>query len=578
MTLSGQPPTDQWLRIWGARHHNLQDVDVQIPLGTLTAVTGPSGSGKSSLIDDVLYAALARQLHRAKAVPGLHDRIEGLEHINKVIRVDQNPLGNSPTSNPATYTGLFDLIRMLFSQLPEAKLRGFTPRRFSFNVAGGRCEACDGNGQRCVEMHFLPDVWIRCDVCQGKRYNPETLSVTYRGRSISDILDFTCQEAVTLFENIPKIRRIVQTLCDVGLDYLTLGQAAPTLSGGEAQRVKLAAELARPDTGQTLYLLDEPTTGLHFDDLAKLLDVLHRLVDLGNTVVVIEHNLDVIKSADWVIDLGPEAGADGGRIVAAGTPEQVVQAMRPGKGRKKPATSHTAVALMPVLAEGPYLERPVFDPQVHNEKQDGDLEIQEVGKETLMPWESDGRDWHTQSRVDRKGKACRWDGKILAEVVDRIHQLGEFGPTDWKTRTVVEIAATKKSTGWFFHAITGETWLLKMKFRVARGTFQRQELIEQLALKTLNQLDELPVYGNNPRVKVKTIRGPWQEVQIQAYNWEEINTDHFWEFLEQAVKGFQKITERVEQDPKELMPWKKLGQKWHFMRKDFHWGNRCCGK
>jgi len=572
MTLSGQPPTDQWLGVVGARHHNLQDVDLQIPLGTLTAVTGPSGSGKSSLIDDVLYVALARRLHRAKAVPGLHDRIEGLEHINKVIRVDQNPLGNSPTSNPATYTGLFDLIRMLFSQLPEAKLRGFTPRRFSFNVAGGRCEACDGNGQQCVEMHFLPDVWIRCDVCQGKRYNPETLAVTYRGRSISDILDLTCQEAVTLFENIPKIRRIVQTLCDVGLDYLTLGQAAPTLSGGEAQRVKLAAELARPDTGQTLYLLDEPTTGLHFDDLAKLLDVMHRLVDLGNTVVVIEHNLDVIKSADWMIDLGPEAGADGGRIVAAGTPEQVVQAMRPGKGRKKPATSHTAIALMPVLADGPYLERPVFDPQASNEKRDGDLEIQEVGKETLMPWESDGRDWHTQSRVDRKGKACRWDGKILAEVVDRIHQLGEFGPTDWKTRTVVEIAATKKSTGWFFHAITGETWLLKMKFRVARGTFQRQELIEELSLKTLNQLDELPVYGNNPRIKVKTIRGPWQEVQIQAYNWEEINTDHFWDFLEQAVKGFQKITERVKQDPKELMPWKKLGQKWHFMRKGFPLG------
>ena len=241
-----------------------------------------------------------------------------------MIRVDQQPLGNSPTSNPATYTGVFDLIRELFSQLPEAKLRGYTPRRFSFNVPGGRCEDCEGNGQNCIEMHFLPDVWVECETCRGQRYNPETLAVTYHGQSISDVLDMTCGEALKLFENIPKIRRILQTLCDVGLDYLTLGQAAPTLSGGEAQRVKLAAELARPDTGRTLYLLDEPTTGLHFDDLAKLLEVLHRLVDLGNTVVVIEHNLDVIKQADWIIDLGPEAGDGGGRIVAAGTPEEIV--------------------------------------------------------------------------------------------------------------------------------------------------------------------------------------------------------------------------------------------------------------
>ena len=567
-----EPLSGQWLEVLGARHHNLQNIDLRIPLGTLTAITGPSGSGKSSLIDEVLYAALARRLHRAKAIPGLHDRITGLEFINKVIRVDQNPLGNSPTSNPATYTGMFDLIRSLFAQLPEAKLRGFTPRRFSFNVAGGRCDACDGNGQQCVEMHFLPDVWIRCDVCQGKRYNPETLAVTYRGRSISDILDLTCQEAVLLFENIPKIRRIVQTLCDVGLDYLTLGQAAPTLSGGEAQRVKLAAELARPDTGQTLYLLDEPTTGLHFDDLAKLLEVIHRLVDLGNTVVVIEHNLDIIKAADWLVDLGPEAGAEGGQVVAAGTPEQVVAAMPAVGSRKrksKKPSSHTAVALAPVLASGPYAERVVFDPSVLDEKQEGDLEIQEVGKETSMPWEADGRLWHTQSRVDRKGQACRWDGEILGQVVDRIQQLGEFSETDWSARSVVEIAATKKSTGWFFHAITGETWLLKMKFRVARGTFQRTELVEKMPLKTLNQMDELPVYGNNPRVKVKTLRGPWQEVQVHAHSWEEIDTPAFWDFLEQAVKGFRKITQRAQEDPKQWMPWKKLGQKWHFMRKGF---------
>ena len=312
------------LEIIGARHNNLKNIDVRIPLSTFTVVTGTSGSGKSSLIEDVLYHALARKLHRAKTFPGAHDAIRGIELVNKVIRVDQQPLGQTPTSNPATFTGSFDLIRSLYAQLPEAKLRGYTPRRFSFNVPGGRCEKCEGNGQLMIEMHFLPDVWVQCDTCGGRRYNPETLAVRYHGRSIADVLDLPCGEAVKLFENVPKIRRILQTLCDVGLDYLTLGQPAPTLSGGEAQRVKLAAELSRPDTGNTLYLLDEPTTGLHFEDLAKLLEVLNRLVDLGNTVVVIEHNLDVIKTADWVIDLGPEAGDEGGFVVAAGTPEQIV--------------------------------------------------------------------------------------------------------------------------------------------------------------------------------------------------------------------------------------------------------------
>ncbi|MBI1899939.1 MAG: excinuclease ABC subunit UvrA, partial [Planctomycetia bacterium] len=323
------PARHKFVEIIGARHNNLKNIDVRIPLGTLMAISGTSGSGKSSLVDDVLFNSVARLLHRASTVPGAHDEIRGLDQINKVIRVDQQPLGNTPTSNPATYTGVFELVRMLFAQLPESKVRGFSPRRFSFNVPGGRCEKCEGNGQLRIEMHFLPDVWVECDTCRSQRYNPETLAVRYKNHSIADVLSMPIGDAARLFENIPKVRRILQMLCDVGLDYLTLGQPAPTLSGGEAQRVKLAAELARPDTGRTLYLLDEPTTGLHFEDLAKLLDVLNRLVDLGNTVVVIEHNLDVIKSCDWVIDLGPEAGADGGHVVAEGTPEEIVRQAKP---------------------------------------------------------------------------------------------------------------------------------------------------------------------------------------------------------------------------------------------------------
>ena len=327
LTASGvmhySPPSGEWLEVVGARHNNLKDIHVKFPLATLCAVTGPSGSGKSSLVHDILYRSLAHTLHMATTTSGQHEEIRGIQYINKVIQVDQQALGNSPASNPATYTGTFDLIRELFSQLPEAKVRGYSPRRFSFNVPGGRCDHCEGNGQLCIEMHFLPDVWIPCDMCDGKRYNPETLAVKYHGHSISDVLEMSCGEAVQLFANVPRIRRILQTLCDVGLDYVALGQPRTTLSGGEAQRVKLAAQLARPDTGRTLFLLDEPTTGLHFEDLVKLVEVVQRLVDLGNTVVLIEHNLDVIKSADWVIDLGPEAGHDGGSVVATGPPEAI---------------------------------------------------------------------------------------------------------------------------------------------------------------------------------------------------------------------------------------------------------------
>jgi excinuclease ABC subunit A len=311
------------IRIHGAREHNLRNLDVEIPLGLFVAVTGVSGSGKSTLIEDILHRALARHFYRARVIPGAHTRITGFEHIDKVIDIDQSPIGRTPRSNPATYAGLFTPIRELFAELPEAKIRGYGPGRFSFNVKGGRCEACQGDGLVKIEMHFLPDVYVPCEVCKGKRYNRETLEVRFRGLSISDVLELTVDDAVEFFQNQPRIHQKLQTLADVGLGYIHLGQSATTLSGGEAQRVKLATELSKRDTGRTFYILDEPTTGLHFEDVRVLLDVLHRLVDRGNTVLVIEHNLDVIKTADWIIDLGPDGGNRGGEVVAAGTPEDV---------------------------------------------------------------------------------------------------------------------------------------------------------------------------------------------------------------------------------------------------------------
>jgi excinuclease ABC subunit A len=322
------------LTIHNPREHNLKGTTVRIPLGTFTCVTGVSGSGKSTLVNDILYRALAQMLHRAYDRPGAHDRIEGAQHVDKVVDIDQSPIGRTPRSNPATYTGVFAFIRALFARTPDARMHGYQPGRFSFNVKGGRCEACQGDGLVKIEMHFLPDVYVTCDVCKGRRYNRETLEVHYKGKSIADVLDMTVREALGFFDAVPVIKSKLQTLDDVGLDYIRLGQSATTLSGGEAQRVKLATELSRRATGRTLYILDEPTTGLHFADIHRLLDVLGRLVDQGNTVVIIEHNLDVIKTADWVIDLGPEGGDEGGRVVATGTPEQVAgQADRSFTGR-----------------------------------------------------------------------------------------------------------------------------------------------------------------------------------------------------------------------------------------------------
>jgi excinuclease ABC subunit A len=332
-------PNGKSLTIRGAYANNLKEIDVEFPLGLLTVVTGVSGSGKSTLVEDILYYALARHLYGSLNEPGPHRAIEGLEHVDKVIEIDQSPIGRTPRSNPATYTGLFTPLRELYAMLPESRERGYKPGRFSFNVKGGRCEACEGDGMKRIEMNFLPDVYVLCDVCRGARYNRETMAVKYKGKSIADLLDTTVEEALPLLENIPQINQKLQTLLDVGLGYIKLGQSATTLSGGEAQRIKLAKELSKRATGRTIYILDEPTTGLHFADVHKLLDVLQRLVSLGNTVLVIEHNLDVIKSADYIIDLGPEGGEHGGRVVAVGTPEEVARSRR----------SHTGQVLRPLL-------------------------------------------------------------------------------------------------------------------------------------------------------------------------------------------------------------------------------------
>ena len=314
-----------WIKVLGAQENNLKNVDVEIPLGVMTCVTGVSGSGKSSLVNEILYKHLARELNRARCIPGRHKGIEGVEQLDKVINIDQSPIGRTPRSNPATYTGVFDLIRDLFASTADAKAKGYSKGRFSFNVKGGRCEACGGDGIIKIEMHCLPDVYVPCEVCGGKRYNRETLDVKYKGKSIFDVLDMTVEEALPFFENVPFIRRKIETLYDVGLSYVKLGQPSTTLSGGEAQRIKLATELSRRSTGRTIYILDEPTTGLHFEDVHKLVEILHRLADGGNTVVVIEHNLDVIKTADYIIDMGPEGGDRGGTVIAKGTPEEIVK-------------------------------------------------------------------------------------------------------------------------------------------------------------------------------------------------------------------------------------------------------------
>ncbi len=542
------------LQVIGARQNNLRNIDVDIPLGCFVAVTGVSGSGKSSLVNDILYAALARRIHRANTEPGGHDEIRGVEFIDKVINVDQTPIGNSPTSNPATYTGVFDQIRELFARLPQAKVRGYNVNRFSFNRPGGRCDACEGNGQRCIEMHFLPDVWITCETCGGTRYKTETLEVKYKGRSIADVLSMRVSEALRHFANVPRIRRMLQTLEDVGLGYVQLGQAAPTLSGGEAQRVKLAAELGRPSTGKTLYILDEPTTGLHFDDLRKLLNVLHRFCDMGNTVVCIEHNLDVIKTADWVIDLGPEGGQGGGDVVAEGTPEKV--AAHPG--------SHTGRILAELLDREPRARREAFDPARAEVLEALSIEDKEVG-DACMPWEVDGRRWHTRERVGRHGEKVRWEGEALEWLIDQIEAAGRrrLAPTNYNSRSTVEIKMPGSTTPWFFHARTAGAWLLDADFRVPARAFTAAEVRRLVPLRPLDDCDELPIYGREPRVTVRHSGRLTDDIRVLIHRKREIATPGCRTFIKRAMQAYQRLVRKMAEDVETRQPWKVNGRQWH---------------
>ena len=589
-----------WVELLGAQQHNLRNVDLRIPLKTFICITGVSGSGKSSLVMDTLARAVSRRLNIIAETPGAFRELKGVEHLSKIVLVDQNPIGSTPASNPATYTGMFDEIRELFCRMPEAKVRGYRPGRFSFNRAGGRCEDCEGMGQQKIEMHFLPDVWVECPTCRGRRFNAETLTVKFNDCSVADVLEMSISKALELFSNVPKIRGPLATLEAIGLGYLTLGQSAPTLSGGEAQRIKLAAELCRPNRGRTLYLLDEPTTGLHFDDILKLLSVLNSLVEQGNTVVVIEHNLDVIKTADWIIDLGPEAGAGGGQIVVQGTPEDVVAyatSTSPASGGRQPSgttaatgatkrilrkqtaladssasqqttmlRSWTGELLAPVLAESARGAIETFDAVAVAAKQKGDVSIEELGRSAKLPWEVDGCKWHTQDRIAHTGQPCRWDGQALKSVIELLEKESDLAPTNWNDRATVEIRADK-GLGWFLHARSGGEWLLSLCFRVKKNEFTTEDLDASLGLKPLDDMEDVQAYGRDPRVKARNLKTAWQEVTIKIWKKSEVDTPAFRQFLKQALKSYLTLSRAEATNPEDLMPWKKLGRKWHLMKK-----------
>jgi excinuclease ABC subunit A len=514
------PEEERWLTIEGARHNNLKNIDVGIPLGVMVCVTGPSGSGKSSLIGDILYPELSYRLHGRNLQPGHHRAVRGYDGISQVIAIDQSPIGGSPRSNPATYIGAFDAIRGLYALLPEAKVRGFTPRRFSFNARGGRCEACEGMGYRFVEMHFLPDVWVECDVCLGKRYNPETLAVKYRGKSISDLLEMSVDQTLELFADLPRIRRMMQVLSDVGLGYLPLGQAAPTLSGGEAQRMKIARELVHPNQGTTLYLLDEPTTGLHIADIRKLLAVLNRLIDAGNSVLVIEHNFDVVKTADWLIDLGPEGGEAGGYLVVAGRPEDVAAQ----------ADGPTAPYLRDILARSTREERPHYKPPVTRRAADAGMPKDSGVK---PPWEVDGQRWHTAERVNENGESPAWRDDAMVAFADLYRKLPEAPEPTWNLRNEVffPLPGGKQE---FLRVRTGMKWFLQLSLRLPKGFANEDALAEQLALPPWEDVPGNTHLQRHHRISVYTAASQHDRVIIQAFVADDVSSAGFQRFLREA--------------------------------------------
>jgi excinuclease ABC subunit A len=543
------------LGVRGAWHHNLKNIDVDFPLGRLIAVTGVSGSGKSSLVNDVLYGAMATRLSKARVTPGGHEDLHGVEYIDKVSRVDQTPIGNTPSSNPATYTGVFDVVRELYTRMPEARIRGYTPARFSFNRPGGRCEKCSGVGQVLVEMHFLPDVWVMCDECNGQRYNPETLAVQYRGKSIAETLNMRIEHAAEHFDQVPKIRAMLKTLIDVGLGYVALGQPATTLSGGEAQRVKLAAELGKPSTGRTMYVLDEPTTGLHFDDTRRLLEVLQQLCELGNTVICIEHNLDLIKTADWIIDIGPEAGDQGGDVVAVGPPEVVAQSK----------SSRSAAPLLAALERGPRGLRPRIDVDQAMQRQEviqGRLKLQPSDTAIDLPWEKNGRRWHVEQCLGADGQRPRWEPEALIWLVDEMACQSGMGEPDWNHRSRIELKADGSRKMWFCHILTRGNWLLECTFRVPKRSFDAKRLLQDLKILTLDQREELPVYGQWQRIKRKP-RRQYDDIRVWVHDLAEIKTTAFKKFVKEAAAAHCTKLSDGRKPPEDREPWKHDGRKWH---------------
>ncbi len=521
----------RWLRILGARENNLKNIDVNIPLGVLTVVTGPSGSGKSTLINNILYPELLFRSNPGSTTltPGTHRDIVGDDIIEKVISIDQTPIGQTPRSNPATYIGVFDDIRSLFATMPQARIRGYTAARFSFNKSGGRCEVCEGMGLVHVPMHFLPDVWVTCDECGGKRYDPETLEVTYGGKSIADVLDMTIEEAAELFAAQPKISRKLRVLCDVGLGYVPLGQSAPTLSGGEAQRVKLAGELVRPARAHTLYLLDEPTTGLHVADIDKLLAVINSLVDRGHTVLIIEHNMDVAKTADYVIDLGPGGGDDGGQVVAAGRPEEVAAVK----------DSVTAPYLARALAQAPTLPRE----QLYAVRPpDAPVQRAQPAPEqtTQAPWEADGRAWHLQQITLQDGSRPSWPSETLAALIDLMAKLPGADEPDYAQPDRILFTAQGRSDR-FAHVRTNSEWVLTLVIRTPKGLFDEQDLAAAINLPAWSDLKDVQVYGRQRRVRVYTAARHHDNVGVMLHHRRDVAGAEFRRMLEEAWAGYMKM-------------------------------------